>query len=56
MTTILKWTITFFIFALVAAVFGFSGIASAGVEIAEILFYVFLFMAVISLIVGATPR
>ena len=37
----LRWSITFFLIALVAAVFGFGGIAGAAAGIAEILFYVF---------------
>ena len=34
----LGWAITFFIVALIAAVFGFGGIASASAGIAQILF------------------
>ena len=35
----LRWAIVFFIVALVAAVFGFLGIATAAVGIARILFF-----------------
>ena len=46
----LGWAIGFFIAALVAAVFGFGGIASAFTGIAIILFWVFLALFVLSLL------
>lgn len=46
----LGWAIGFFIAALVAAVFGFGGIASAFTGIAIILFWVFLALFVLSLV------
>ncbi|MBE0536157.1 MAG: DUF1328 domain-containing protein [Phycisphaerae bacterium] len=46
----LGWAITFLIVALVAAVFGFGGIATAAAGIAEILFYIFLAIFVILLV------
>ncbi|MBY0569087.1 MAG: DUF1328 domain-containing protein [Hyphomonadaceae bacterium] len=46
----LGWAIGFFVAALVAAVFGFGGIASAFSGIAIILFWVFLALVVLSLI------
>jgi uncharacterized membrane protein YtjA (UPF0391 family) len=52
----LRWTITFLIIALVAAVFGFTGIAAGAAEIAKIIFYIFLVVFVISLIAGAFRR
>lgn len=48
----LRWAIIFFVVALVAALFGFGGIAAGAVEIGKILFVVFLVLAVISLIMG----
>ena len=36
----LGWAITFLIIALVAAVFGFGGIAGTAVEIAKLIFFV----------------
>ncbi len=48
----LYWAAMFFVIALVAAVFGFGGIASSAVGVAKILFIVFLVMAVISFIFG----
>ena len=39
---------TFFIFALIAAIFGFGGIAAGAVDIAKILFYLFLVLFLIT--------
>ncbi len=50
----LRWSITFLIIAIRAAILGFGGIAGTAAGIAEILFYVFLVLFVISLIFG--PR
>lgn len=47
----LGWSITFLIVALVAALFGFGGIATASAGIAQILFYIFLLLFVIALAV-----
>jgi len=46
----LGWAIGFFVAALVAAVFGFGGVASAFSGIAIILFWVFLALVVLSLV------
>jgi uncharacterized membrane protein YtjA (UPF0391 family) len=48
----LHWAAVFFIIALVAAVFGFGGIAASAVGIAKILFFVFLVLAVVALLFG----
>ena len=56
----LSWAILFFVLALIAAVFGFGGIASAFAGIAQLLFVVFLILFVVSLVVrlvrGGAPR
>ncbi len=49
----LYYAALFFIVALVAAVFGFGGVASASVGIAQILFFVFIVLFVLTLIVRA---
>ena len=49
----LGWAIAFLIIALVAALFGFGGIASASAGIAQILFFVFLALFVIALVARA---
>lgn len=48
----LRYAAIFFVIALVAALFGFTGIAAGAVEIAKILFFVFLVLFVVSLIFG----
>lgn len=50
--TMLRWAWGFLIVALVAAVFGFGGIASSAAGIAKILFYLFLAVFVITLLLG----
>jgi uncharacterized membrane protein YtjA (UPF0391 family) len=48
----LSWAIGFFIVAIIAAVFGFGGIASGAAGIAKVLFFLFLIAFVVSLIMG----
>ena len=48
----LNWAVTFFIIAIVAAVLGFTRIAGSAIDIAKILFFVFLVLAVVSFIFG----
>jgi len=48
----LHWAAVFFVIALLAAVFGFGGIAASAVGIAKVLFFVFLILAVVSLVFG----
>jgi uncharacterized membrane protein YtjA (UPF0391 family) len=48
----LHYALVFFVIALVAAVLGFTGIAAGAVEIARILFFVFIVLFVASLIAG----
>ena len=50
----LRWTVTFLIIALVAAVFGFGGIAAGAATIAKTLFFIFLVLFVLSLVFGAS--
>ncbi len=52
----LRWSITFFVVALIAAILGFGGIAGAAVGIAKIFFYVFVVLFVVSLIMGRKPK
>jgi uncharacterized membrane protein YtjA (UPF0391 family) len=49
---LLKWAAIFFVIALIAAAFGFSGIAAGAADIAKILFYLFLAIFAILLIAG----
>jgi uncharacterized membrane protein YtjA (UPF0391 family) len=48
----LYWSASFFVIAIVAGLFGFGGIAASAVGIAKILFFVFLVLALISLLLG----
>ena len=52
----LHYAVVFFVIALVAAIFGFGGIAVGAAEIAKILFVIFLVLFVGSLIVGLVNR
>lgn len=52
----LSWALFFFIVAVIAAIFGFGGIATASAGIAQILFYVFLALFVISLLFSLARR
>jgi len=48
----LRWALAFLVLALIAAVFGFGGIAVAATGIAKILFFLFLLTFAVTLIVG----
>lgn len=52
----LYWALVFFILALIAAVFGFGGIAVGAAWIAKILFFGFVVVFLISLISGLSRR
>lgn len=52
----LYYALVFFIVALIAALFGFTGIAAGAVGIAKILFFVFILLFVVSLIMGMMRR
>ncbi len=53
-SNMLKWSVVFFIVAIVAAALGFTGIAASATEIAKVLFYVFLVLFLVSLLLGVT--
>ena len=46
----LNWSLTFLVIALIAAAFGFGGIAGTATGFAKILFLAFLVLAVLSLV------
>lgn len=46
----LYWALMFFVIALIAAVFGFGGIASASAGIAQILFVLFAVLFAVTLV------
>ncbi|MBO9677446.1 DUF1328 domain-containing protein [Paenacidovorax monticola] len=52
----LHYAVVFLVIALVAALFGFGGIAAGAVEIAKILFFVFVIMAVVTFVIGLVKK
>ncbi len=56
LSNILRWAVIFFVLALIAAFFGFGGIASSATGIAKILFFGFVIAAVVSLVAGLASR
>ena len=52
----LNYAVIFLVIALVAGLFGFTGIAASAVGIAKILFFIFIVLFVASLIFGLTRR
>lgn len=52
----LRYALGFFIVALIAAVFGFTGIAVAAAGIAKLLFFVFVILFILSLVAGPLRR
>jgi len=48
----LRWSLGFFIVAIIAAVFGFGGIASGASELARICFFFFVVIFLVSLVYG----
>jgi len=52
----LHYALVFFVIAIIAAVFGFGGIAVASAGIAKILFYLFLVMFLVTLVMGVARR
>lgn len=52
----LHYAVVFFVIALVAALLGFTGIAAGAVEIAKVLFFIFLVLFLVSLIAGLMRR
>lgn len=48
----LRWALFFFIFALMAALFGFGGLAGTAAGIAQILFYIGLVLFLVTLLYG----
>jgi uncharacterized membrane protein YtjA (UPF0391 family) len=52
----LKYAAIFFVIAIVAAIFGFGGIAIGAAEIAKILFVIFLVLFLVSLVASLFRR
>lgn len=52
----LYYALVFFLIALVVAVFGFGGIAAGAVEIAKILFVIFLVVALVTFVMSLVRK
>ena len=52
----LHYAVVFFVIALIAALFGFTGLAVGAAGIAKTLFFVFVVMAVVSFLVGLLKK
>ena len=52
----LGWAVLFFIISIIAGIFGFGGVAEASASMAQILFYIFLILFVVSLVLGLARR
>ena len=52
----LHYAVVFLVIALIAAVFGFGGIAAGAVGIAKTLFFVFVIMAVVTFVISLVKR
>ena len=52
----LGWALMFLIIAIIAAIFGFTGIAAASAGIAKLLFFVFLGIFFATLVMGFARR
>lgn len=50
--TMLRWVLTFLVIALVAGLLGFTDIAAGAASIAQVIFYIFLVLLVVSLLFG----
>ena len=50
----LRWAFIFLVVGLIAALLGFTNVAGASIEIAKILFFIFMVIFVVLLIAGIT--
>ncbi|HTK84679.1 MAG TPA: DUF1328 domain-containing protein [Patescibacteria group bacterium] len=56
----LNWVFTFLVLALLSALFGFAGLAALSIEVARLLFFVFIILFIVTTLVhllgsGRTP-
>ena len=51
--SMLKWAAIFLVISIIAAIFGFGGIAEGAASIAKVLFFIFIVLFVLTLIFGA---
>lgn len=48
----LRWSLIFLVFGLIAALLGFTSVAGTAIGIAKILFYIFLVLFLVTLLIG----
>lgn len=52
----LKWALIFFLVAVVAGILGFTNVSGASIEIAKVLFYIFVVIFLVLLIIGLVKK
>jgi len=52
--SLLKWALFFLVFAAIAALFGFGGLAQGSADIAKVLFFIFLVVFAVIGLLGVT--
>jgi uncharacterized membrane protein YtjA (UPF0391 family) len=52
----LRYAAIFLVIAIIAAVFGFGGIAAGATEIAKVLFFIFIVIFLVTLLMGVIRR
>jgi uncharacterized membrane protein YtjA (UPF0391 family) len=50
---LLRWALVFLVVSLIAALFGFGGIAEGSADIARVLFFIFLAICIVLFVLGA---
>jgi len=54
--SLLRWALIFLVVSLIAAVFGFGGIAATAAGIAQVLFFIFLAMCIVFLVAALLTK
>lgn len=52
----LRWALGFLVLALIAAVFGFGGVAAVATDAARLLFFAFIVLFIAALVFGAIRK
>jgi uncharacterized membrane protein YtjA (UPF0391 family) len=48
----LRWSVVFFVIAIISAIFGFGGIAEGAASIAKVLYFIFLALFIFTILLG----
>ena len=51
--SLLKWALVFLVVSLIAALFGFGGIAQGSADVARVLFFIFVAICAVLFVMGA---